>query len=161
MSNKDTVDVILYTDGACSGNPGPGGWAAVLKLDDQDYRKEFAGGYKLTTNNRMEILAVVEALSQLQSPCEVELYCDSKYLVDAMSLGWVERWKAPGWCRNKTDEAVNPDLWERLLTACSRHTVKFVWVKGHAGHRWNEICDELSKQAAASKDLPPDEGYER
>ena len=104
--------------------------------------------------------AAIVALETLKSPCAVALHSDSKYLVDAMSLGWVERWKAKGWRRNKTDKAVNPDLWQRLLTACERHTVRFVWVKGHAGHRWNEICDTLSKQAASSKDLPPDEGYE-
>ncbi len=151
--------VSIYTDGGCLGNPGPGGYGVVLRYGEHE--KRLSGGFRRTTNNRMEIMAAIVALEALKSPCLVTLHSDSKYLVDAMSLGWVERWKAHGWCRNKTDEAVNPDLWERLLTACSRHTVKFVWVKGHAGHRWNEICDELSKQAAASKDLPPDEGYER
>lgn len=149
--------VNIYTDGGCLGNPGPGGYGVVLRYGEHE--KRLSGGFRLTTNNRMEIMGAIVGLEALKSPCSVTLYSDSKYLVDAMSLGWVRRWKANGWRRNKTDEAVNPDLWERLLTACERHTVKFVWIRGHAGHQYNEICDALSKKAASSQDLPVDEGY--
>ena len=151
-------NVNIYTDGGCLGNPGPGGYGVVLRYGQHE--KRLSGGFRRTTNNRMEIMGAIVGLETLKSPCSVTLYSDSKYLVDAMSLGWVRRWKANGWRRNKTDEAVNPDLWERLLTACERHAVKFVWIKGHAGHQYNEICDTLSKQAASSKSLPVDEGYQ-
>jgi ribonuclease HI len=150
-------NVNIYTDGGCLGNPGPGGYGVVLRYGEHE--KRLSGGFRLTTNNRMEIMGAIVGLETLKGPCSVTLYSDSKYLVDAMSLGWVRRWKSNGWRRNKTDKAVNPDLWERLLTACERHTVKFVWIKGHAGHQYNEICDVLSKQAASSQNLPVDEGY--
>ena len=150
--------VHIYTDGGSLGNPGPGGYGVVLRYGEHE--KRLSGGFQRTTNNRMEIMGAIVGLEALKGPCLVTLYSDSKYLVDAMSLGWARRWRANGWRRNKTEKAVNPDLWERLLDACERHTVEFVWIKGHAGHRWNEICDVLSKQAASGNDLPPDEGYE-
>ena len=151
--------VTIHTDGSCLGNPGPGGWAAVLKLDDQDYRKEFAGGYKLTTNNRMEILAVVEALGQLQSPCEVELYSDSKYVCDSIEKRWVWGWQKKGWIKSDKKPALNVDLWKRLLPLLATHKVRMLWLKGHAGHPENERCDVLARAEAGRRDLPPDTGY--
>ncbi len=151
--------VSIYTDGGCVGNPGPGGYGVVMRY--QRHEKRLSGGFRRTTNNRMEIMAAVVGLEALKHPCAVTLYSDSRYLVDAMSLGWVQRWQANGWRRNKKDEAVNVDLWERLLAACRGHAVTFEWVRGHAGHRWNEICDALATQAAARQDLPADQGYER
>ena len=152
--------VTIHTDGSCLGNPGPGGWAAVLKLEDQDYRKEFAGGYKLTTNNRMEILAVVEALSQLQSPCEVELYSDSKYVCDSIEKRWVWGWQKKGWIKSDKKPALNVDLWKRLLPLLATHKVRMRWLKGHAGHPENERCDELAREAASGKQLAEDSGYQ-
>jgi ribonuclease HI len=151
--------VTIYTDGGCLGNPGPGGYGIVLRHGEHE--KRLSGGFRRTTNNRMEIMGAIVALEALKVPCSVALHSDSKYLVDAMTLGWVERWRANGWRRNKTDKAVNVDMWERLLAACRRHSVRFVWVRGHAGHQYNEICDVLAKQAATRTDLPVDEAYER
>lgn len=151
-------NVTIYTDGGCLGNPGPGGYGVVLRYGEHE--KRLSGGFRQTTNNRMEIMAAITGLEALKSPCSITLYSDSKYLVDAMRLGWVERWKANGWRRNKKEKAVNVDLWERLLAVCEGHTVSFVWIEGHAGHRYNEACDVLSKQAAARADLPVDDGYE-
>ena len=136
--------VTIYTDGACSGNPGPGGYGAVLVYGE--HRKEFSGGEKQTTNNRMEVLAAIIALEALKEGCEVELYSDSRYLVDAIEKGWVTRWKKNKWMRNKNEPALNVDLWERLLIALDRHNVNFHWVKGHAGHPENERCDELARE---------------
>lgn len=147
--------VTIHTDGSCLGNPGPGGWAAVLKLDDQDYRKEFAGGYKLTTNNRMEILAVVEALSQLQNPCEVELYSDSKYVCDSIEKRWVWGWQKKGWIKSDKKPALNVDLWKRLLPLLATHKVRMRWLKGHAGHPENERCDFWPAQKLAAGICPP------
>ena len=154
-----TTDVTIYTDGGCLGNPGPGGYGVVLRSGSHE--KHLSGGFRKTTNNRMEIMAAIVALEALKFPCSVALHSDSKYLVDAMTLGWVTRWKANGWRRNKKDKAVNVDLWERLLIACREHDVTFVWVRGHAGHKYNEICDVLAKKAAAGTDLPMDTEYER
>ena len=152
--------VTIHTDGSCLGNPGPGGWAAVLKLDDQDYRKEFAGGYKLTTNNRMEILAVVEALSQLQNPCEVELYSDSKYVCDSIEKRWVWGWQKKGWIKSDKKPAQNVDLWERLLPLVARHELRCHWVKGHADTVENNRCDQLAVAAANDRaHLLEDTGY--
>jgi ribonuclease HI len=151
--------VTIYTDGGCIGNPGPGGYGVVLLCDG--HRKEMSGGFRLTTNNRMETLAAIVALESLKAKCEVTLYSDSKYLVDAIMQGWAERWQANGWYRNKKEKALNPDLWERLLELCKRHEVTFVWVKGHAGNRENERCDVLCKSAAYQSDLPVDLNYEK
>ena len=134
--------VTIYTDGACSGNPGPGGWGAILRYGGAE--KELSGGEARTTNNRMELTAVISALECLKEPCRVELYSDSKYLVDAMSQGWASRWQKNGWKRNRTDPALNPDLWQRLLDLCQTHAVTFHWVKGHAENEYNNRCDALA-----------------
>jgi len=136
--------VKIYTDGACSGNPGPGGYGAILVYGE--HQKEFSGGEKQTTNNRMEVLAAIVALEALKETCEVELYSDSRYLVDAIEKDWVTRWKKNNWMRNKKEAALNVDLWERLLVVLARHKVNFFWVKGHAGHPENERCDELARE---------------
>jgi ribonuclease HI len=149
--------VIIYTDGACLGNPGPGGYGVVLLSGG--HRKEISGGFRLTTNNRMEIMAAIVGLAALKGPRSVTLYSDSQYLVDAINKGWAARWRANGWRRNKRERAINPDLWERLIDLCSRHHVEFVWVRGHSGNRENERADRLSRQAAARPDLPEDTGY--
>lgn len=155
---NDVAEVTVYTDGACIGNPGPGGYAAILVCGNK--RKEIVGGCRLTTNNRMEILAALAALEALKWPCRVKLHSDSRYLVDAMSKGWVQRWRDKGWMRNAKEEAVNADLWERLLVICEKHEVEFIWVQGHAGHPENERCDLLSVSAAQVERLPADIGYE-
>ena len=134
--------VEVFTDGACSGNPGPGGWGAVLRYNGHE--KELSGGEANTTNNRMELCAVIFALEALKEPCEVKLYSDSQYVCNALKLGWAKKWRAQGWMRNKKDKALNPDLWERLLRLCEIHVVEVNWVKGHAGHPENERCDRLA-----------------
>ena len=139
-----TVDI--FTDGACSGNPGPGGWGAVLRYNGHE--KELSGGEAETTNNRMELCAVIFALEALREPCEVNLYSDSQYVCNALTQGWAKKWRANGWMRNKKEKALNPDLWERLLVLCEKHTVHVNWVKGHAGHPENERCDRLAVAAA-------------
>jgi len=150
-------DVTIYTDGACIGNPGPGGYGAVLIYDG--HRRELSGGYRKTTNNRMEMMAAIIGLEALKARCSVTLYSDSDYLVKAVSKGWAQRWRANGWRRNKRERALNPDLWQRLLQLCECHEVQFRWVKGHAGTPENTRCDELAMKAARQPDLPPDEGY--
>jgi len=152
-------EVTIYTDGAAEPNPGPGGYGVVLLCGP--HRKELSGGFARTTNNRMEILAAIKGLEALKTPCKVRLHSDSQYLVNAMTEGWARRWQAKGWKRNRHDKAVNPDLWEQLLKLCDTHEVEFIWVKGHAGHRENERCDELAVQAAQQSSLPVDEGYEK
>ncbi|MEW6356961.1 MAG: ribonuclease HI [Planctomycetota bacterium] len=150
--------VQIYTDGACSGNPGPGGYGVVLVSGRR--RKELAGGFRLTTNSRMEIMAAIVGLKALKRRCSVTVYSDSKYLVDSMRLGWANRWRANGWRRNKKEKAQNPDLWTELLDLCDGHDVEFVWVKGHAEHPENERCDQIAVEAWQQADLPPDQGYE-
>lgn len=140
-------DVFVYTDGACRGNPGPGGWGAVLVWGK--YERELSGGEPMTTNNRMELLGAISALEALKEPCHVTLTSDSKYVIDAFTLGWVESWREHGWRRGK-DELKNPDLWQRLYELCKTHKVDFVWVKGHAGHEYNERCDRLATAYADS-----------
>ena len=134
--------VILYTDGACSGNPGPGGWGAVLRYGRHE--REMSGGEHETTNNRMELMAVIMGLEALKEPCAVELYSDSRYVIDALSKGWAKSWRARGWVKSDKKPALNPDLWEQLLDLSMEHDVTFVWVKGHAGHPQNERCDKLA-----------------
>ena len=138
-------NITIYTDGACSGNPGPGGYGAVLLHNS--HRKELSGADPATTNNRMEMLAAIIALEALKEPCDVALYSDSKYLVDAIQQGWAARWKQNNWKRNKKDPALNVDLWERLLALLDKHQVSFHWVKGHAGNPENERCDVLARAA--------------
>ena len=132
MFDNSLKTVDLYTDGACSGNPGPGGYGAVLKFNGKV--KELSGGYRSTTNNRMEILAVIKGLTALREPCNVNVYSDSKYVVDAITQGWVYKWESKGWMRTNKDPALNVDLWEQLLVLLDEHNVEFHWVKGHAGH---------------------------
>ena len=134
--------VSVYTDGACSGNHGPGGWGAILRYGDVE--KELSGGEPVTTNNRMELSAVIFALEALKEPCRVELYSDSRYVVDALEKGWALSWQARGWKRADKKPAQNPDLWERLLELCGRHQVICHWVKGHAENPKNNRCDEMA-----------------
>jgi len=140
--------IELYTDGACRGNPGPGGWGAVLVYNGHE--KELSGGEKNTTNNRMELTAAIEGLSALKEPCEVTLTTDSKYLCDAIEKGWAEGWRKRGWVKPDKKPALNPDLWERLLDLLKKHKVTLVWVKGHNGHPYNERCDVLATTFADS-----------
>jgi ribonuclease HI len=134
--------VEIYTDGACSGNPGPGGWGAVLVYNSKE--KELSGADKSTTNNRMELTAVIEALKALKEPCDVVLTTDSKYVCDAITKGWVYSWQKNNWKKSDKKPALNVDLWELLLPLLKIHNVEFVWVKGHNGHKYNERCDELA-----------------
>ena len=150
--------VTIYTDGACSGNPGPGGFGAILRYGG--HTKELSGGFRRTTNNRMELLAVIAGLEALRDPCDVTIHSDSRYIVDAVNKGWATRWRANGWRRNKREKAVNPDLWDRLLTLLDTHDTQFRWVKGHAGNPGNERADALAVAAANSKRLAIDHGYE-
>jgi len=150
--------VTIYTDGSCRKNPGSGGYGVVLLYGD--HRKELSGGFQCTTNNRMEILAAIVGLEALKEPCQVALYSDSQYVVNAISKGWAKRWQSNNWMRNKEDNALNPDLWERLLRLCDRHRVTFHWVRGHAGNVENERCDQLAVAAAKGSNLALDEGYE-
>ena len=134
--------VTLYTDGACSGNPGPGGWGAILECEG--HRKELSCGEASTTNNRMELTAVIEGLSALKFSCAVTLVSDSKYVIDAITKGWVYSWKAKGWRKADKSPALNVDLWEKLLPQLDRHQMTYQWVKGHAGHPENERCDQMA-----------------
>ena len=135
-------NVILYTDGACSGNPGPGGWAAILIY--QGHKKELSGGEASTTNNRMELMGVIEGLRALKEPCSVKLWSDSRYVIDALEKGWAVRWKQNGWMRSKKEAAKNPELWEELLQLTELHDVHYHWVKGHGDNPWNNRCDMLA-----------------
>ncbi len=134
--------VTLYTDGACSGNPGPGGWGAILEYNGVE--KELSGGEESTTNNRMELTAVIRGLQALREPCTVELYSDSKYVTDALEKGWAVSWRRNGWRKADKKPALNPDLWEQLLELAERHTLHCHWVKGHADNPKNNRCDELA-----------------
>ena len=139
--------VLIYTDGACKGNPGPGGYGTILLFNEK--KKEISGGEPHTTNNRMELMAVIEGLQALKRPCEVTLYSDSKYLVDMVEGGYLNRWKKNNWMRNKKDPVKNVDLWEKIFQLLKVHDVKMIWVKGHAENPWNNRCDELAVAAAA------------
>lgn len=134
--------VTIYTDGACSGNPGPGGWGAILRYMGRE--KVLSGGERETTNNRMELSGVIAALSALKEPCIVELYSDSKYVIDALSKGWVLSWRKKGWIKSDKKPALNPDLWARLLDEAEKHELHCHWVKGHAENEYNNRCDALA-----------------
>ena len=134
--------VTLYTDGACSGNPGPGGWGAILEY--MGHRREMSGGERETTNNRMELTAVIKGLMALKEPCVVELYSDSKYVIDGLSKGWAVSWRSRGWVKADKKPALNPDLWEQLLALTEKHQMRYHWVKGHAENPDNNRCDELA-----------------
>jgi len=153
-----TRKVIIYTDGGCSNNPGPGGYGVVCLRGKR--RKEFLGGFRKTTNNRMELLACITALQSLKSKHSVIIYSDSKYVVNGINKGWADKWKANGWMRTKTEKAENVDLWSKLLKLYDKHKVEFRWIKGHAGNPENERCDTLAMRAMSKKGLPPDRNYE-
>lgn len=150
-------EVLLFTDGACSGNPGKGGYGAILKYGS--FEKELSRGFVSTTNNRMELLAAIVGLETLKEPCKVELYSDSKYLVDAVCKGWVYNWKKNGWKKSDKKPAMNVDLWERLLSLMDTHHVTLHWVKGHDGHPENERCDRLAVLAYMGDSLYEDKGF--
>lgn len=153
--------VTIYTDGACSGNPGPGGYGVLLLYGSA--RRELSAGYRRTTNNRMEMMGCIVGLQALKERCEVLIYSDSSYVVDAITKSWAVRWRENGWKRRekgKWKEAMNADLWAVMLELCEQHDVMFQWVRGHNGNEGNERCDELARQAAALASLV-DEGYER
>ena len=151
--------VVVYTDGGSLGNPGPGGYGVVMLINGN--RKEFSGAFRLTTNNRMEMMACIVALRELKVPSSVIMHCDSKYVVDGMMKGWAVRWRSKNWMRTKTEKAKNADLWAELLNLCERHDVEFRWVKGHAGIAENERCDFLVNREQAKTGLPADEVYEK
>ena len=150
--------VVIYTDGSALGNPGPGGYGAILMMGH--HRKELSGGFRLTTNNRMEILGAIKGLETLNERCKVELYSDSQYVINSITKGWARKWQAKGWMRNKTEKAMNSDLWERLLVLVAAHEVVFHWVRGHTGVEENERADRLAVDAAQGQVLPVDRGYE-
>lgn len=141
--------VEIYCDGACRGNPGPGGWGTILCCAGRE--KELHGGENPTTNNRMELLAAINGLRLLKYPCRVTLTSDSRYLVDGMTKGWAESWQKSGWIKSDKKPALNADLWEELLRLCEIHSVSFVWIKGHAGHPYNERCDRMATEEADSR----------
>jgi len=151
------TQTIIYTDGAAIGNPGPGGYGAVILQEGK--RRELSGGYQLTTNNRMELMAAIKALKALASPQDATLYSDSRYMVDSINKGWVKKWQANRWKKADKKKAENIDLWKQLLEELEKHNVTFVWVAGHAGTPENERCDRLAVRAASKKNLPEDEGY--
>lgn len=152
--------ILIYTDGGCINNPGPGGYGVILSNGKKT--KELSGGYRLTTNNRMELMACIVALRALKRKVSVLLHSDSKYVVDGITKGWARKWQANGWIKPSDKKpALNSDLWEALLRLCEKHEVEFRWVKGHAGNEYNERCDILAKKAAQCKALPADEAYER
>lgn len=142
-------EVEIYTDGACSGNPGPGGYGVILKYGS--HIKEISGAFENTTNNRMELMAVIKGLEALKYPCRVTVYSDSRYLIDAMNKGWVKRWAARGWKRSNGEPAQNADLWQRILKLSEIHQIKWVWVKGHAENEYNNRCDKLAVAAINEK----------
>lgn len=152
-------NVTVYTDGSCLGNPGPGGWAAILQLDGSAHRRELSGGARLTTNNRMELRAVLQALEALREPCAVALYTDSQYVCHAVAKGWLWGWKKKNWIKSDKKPVKNVDLWQCLPALLQRHDVTFHWLRGHAGHAENERCDELARSEAARSDLPEDTGF--
>jgi ribonuclease HI len=156
---KPLPEVTIYSDGGCIDNPGPGGYGVVLL--HKNHRRELSGGFRRTTNNRMEILAAIKGLEALKGRCRVKIYSDSQYLVNALEQGWARRWQSHGWWRNRKEKAVNPDLWERLLALIDKHEVRFEWLRGHAGNPENERADQLARQASYGKDLAIDEMYER
>lgn len=149
--------VVMYTDGSCLGNPGPGGWAALLVCGEAV--REISGGFKLTTNNRMELTGAIEALAALKTPCTVDLHTDSRYLCDAVNKRWLDSWRKRGWKKADKKDVLNRDLWEKLLPLLERHKVSLHWVRGHNGHPENEHVDVVARTVASTKNLPVDEGF--
>jgi ribonuclease HI len=156
-SSQASQRIAIYTDGGCKNNPGPGGYGAVIIEGNK--RTEISQGYRLTTNNRMELMACIAALKSLKNPAEVVLHSDSQYVVKGIEKGWAKRWRSNGWMRTKTEAAENADLWAELLALCDSRPVYFVWVRGHAGNRENKRCDRLATEAALSLELREDSGY--
>ena len=154
---EEAGKTIIYTDGGCLKNPGPGGYGVVVKQGKK--RKELSSGFSLTTNNRMELMACIAGLKFLKSKGPVVIYTDSKYVVNGINKGWAKKWRANDWKRSPTASAENSDLWAQILDLCDKHSVNFLWVKGHAGNPENERCDELASKAASQKGLPPDTAY--
>jgi len=151
-------EITLYTDGSCHGNPGPGGYAAILIFGKK--KKELTGGYRKTTNNRMELLAAVRGFEALKEPCKVQFYTDSTYVRNGLEKGWAAGWRSRGWKKKDKKMAVNADLWNDLLNAVDEHTIEYHWVKGHSGNPLNERCDELAnEQSLKANALPKDPGY--
>ncbi len=150
-------EVIAFTDGSCLGNPGPGGWGIILRYANQD--KEFSGGFRYTTNNRMELIAAIFALEQLKEPCVVRIYTDSKYLCDAVEKHWLSAWQKNNWRTAGKKCVKNQDLWKRLQLQLVRHKVTFSWIQGHSGHIENERCDVLARIEASKNTLPEDIGF--
>jgi ribonuclease HI len=158
MTNQSEKPLILlYTDGGAEPNPGRGGYGVVLSHKGR--KKEFSAGFQMTTNNRMELLAVISGLQKLKVISHVKVYSDSRYVVDGIEKGWAKKWRSKGWMRSGKGKAINPDLWARLLDLVEHHEVQFHWVKGHAGHPENERCDELASRAMRSSNLKPDPGF--
>ncbi len=154
--------IKIYTDGACSGNPGRGGYGTILRAVDDNgklHEKEITAGYKNTTNNRMELMAVIVGLEALKKPCEVEITSDSKYVVDAFNQNWIEGWVKKNWKNSGKQPVKNKDLWQRLLKAKEPHNVKFIWIKGHAGHEFNERCDKMAVASSNGEYVLNDEGF--
>lgn len=158
MPNPTLTPIQIYTDGACTGNPGPGGYGVIIEQDGK--RRELSQGYRLTTNNRMELLAAIVGLKSIPPGARVRLYTDSKYLSDAINLGWVDIWRAKNWKKTSKGKLLNPDLWKELVALLEEHDVELIWVRGHAGHPENERCDQLAVQAAQGRHLLTDHGYE-
>lgn len=150
-------EVMLFTDGACSGNPGPGGYGVILRYGEKE--KEMSEGFSLTTNNRMELLAAIVGLEALKEPCRVMLYSDSKYLTDAINKGWLRSWESRGWKKADKSPVLNRDLWERLISLLDKHAVTLFWLKGHDGHPENERCDAMAREAYSRDGLFEDEMY--
>lgn len=151
--------VSIYSDGSCIGNPGPGGYGVIL--DYQGRRKEISGGFRKTTNNRMEALAAIIGLQALKEPCSVKVHTDSKYVVDGISKGWAIKWRDNNWRRDRNKLASNWELWKMLLEQVARHDVEFIWIRGHSGHPENERCDDLAQSAARADPAAIDDGYEK
>ena len=160
-SNKNLLaqgKILIYTDGGANPNPGPGGYGVVIR--DGESKKELSGGFRLTTNNRMELLACIKALESLKEKSGVILFSDSQYVVNAIEKGWAKKWRAKNWKTTKGELRTNYDLWENLLSVCEKHAVVFRWVEGHAGNMDNERCDRLASKMARRRNLPVDHGYE-
>src|SRR5215831_10580908 len=159
MKWQEVPEIDLYSDGGAEPNPGKGGFGVIMSY--KGAKKEFSQGFRLTTNNRMELMGVIYGLERLKTKSIVNVYCDSRYVIDGITKGWAEKWKSKSWYRNKTEKAINCDLWERLLVLISnQQEVKFTWIRGHVGHLENERCDELANIALNSENLIDDTGYE-
>ncbi|MBR2069599.1 MAG: ribonuclease HI [Candidatus Gastranaerophilales bacterium] len=162
MSKNNLPKVIIYTDGACAKNPGAGGYGAILMFKKQNgevVEKRLSRGFSMTTNNRMELLAVIEALNSLKKPCEVQLYSDSKYVTEAINQKWLEGWINKNWKLNSKNPVKNIDLWKKYIEASKIHTIEFIWVKGHNSNKYNELCDKLAVEARSCANLETDTGF--